>query len=417
MQKFFIFLIALFIVSGVMAQSAQPCSTCLPQGITFYNQAQIDNFQTNYPNCTEIEGGMTIIGSDITNLNGLNVLTSIGGYLWIDDNAALTSLTGLENITSIGGDLVIYANNALTSLTGLENLTSIGGVLDITYNSALTSLTGLESLTSIDSSLYVKENSSLTNLTGLEGVTTIRGGIEVSLNNALTSLTGLENITSIWGALYISDNAALTSLTGMEGLQYIGGALSIGWDWLWEHHGNPLLRNLTGLENLTSIGGSLSIGDNDALTSLTGLDNINAGSITNLIINGNPSLSTCEVQSICDYLAYPNGSIEIYDNATGCNSQEEVDSACVYLSNGEVNLEPAFSIYPNPASTQITISTPTTPEKNTFMTIYSANGKQLIERQLAEQQMVVDVSWLPQGVYFVKVADDRTVMVGKFVKN
>ena len=57
---------------------AQPC---LPEGITFTTQEQIDNFQINYPNCTEIEGDVIIEGDDINNLNGLNVLNSIGGFL------------------------------------------------------------------------------------------------------------------------------------------------------------------------------------------------------------------------------------------------------------------------------------------------------------------------------------------------
>jgi len=54
---------------------------CLQEGVTFSTQEQIDSFQANYPNCTEIEGGVLIEGSDITNLDGLNVITSIGDYL------------------------------------------------------------------------------------------------------------------------------------------------------------------------------------------------------------------------------------------------------------------------------------------------------------------------------------------------
>ncbi len=46
---------------------------CLPEGIEFSSQEEIDNFQTNYPNCTEIEGSVSIAGDDITNLDGLNV--------------------------------------------------------------------------------------------------------------------------------------------------------------------------------------------------------------------------------------------------------------------------------------------------------------------------------------------------------
>jgi photosystem II stability/assembly factor-like uncharacterized protein len=76
----------------------------------------------------------------------------------------------------------------------------------------------------------------------------------------------------------------------------------------------------------------------------------------------------------------------------------------------------SLKISPNPSSSQITISTPTTPNENTFMTIYNLNGQALLSRQITEKQTVVDVAGLSQGVYFVKVSDDRTVQVGKFVK-
>jgi len=176
---------------------------CLPQGITFTNQAQIDNFQTNYPGCTEIEGDVTINGSNITNLNGLSVVTHIGGDL------------------------------------------------DISYNSALTSLTGLESL--------------------------------------------------------------------------------------------------------TSIGGYLRIWDNNVLTSLTGLENVEANTITDLYIYKNPSLSTCHVQCICDYLAAPNGTVEIYWNAPGCNSQAQVIAACATVSIEEAVEGSGFSIFSNPFTGQLSI--------------------------------------------------------------
>jgi len=76
----------------------------------------------------------------------------------------------------------------------------------------------------------------------------------------------------------------------------------------------------------------------------------------------------------------------------------------------------SFKIYPNPSSSQITIETPTTPYKNTFMTIIDITGKELFTRQITEQQTVVDVSGLVSGVYLVRVSNDRTVIVGKFVK-
>jgi photosystem II stability/assembly factor-like uncharacterized protein len=76
----------------------------------------------------------------------------------------------------------------------------------------------------------------------------------------------------------------------------------------------------------------------------------------------------------------------------------------------------SLKIHPNPASTTITISTPTTPTKNTTLTIHNLNGQALLSRQITEPIINVDASGLVSGVYFVRVMDERTVMVGKFVK-
>ena len=411
MKKFTLLLILTFIIqTGALSQS------CLPDGIIFTTQSAVDNFQTNYPDCTEIEGSVDILGDDIMNLSGLSVVTSIGGVLEINFNPALTSLTGLENLTCIGGSLRVYHNPALTSLTGLENLDSIGGNLKIQYNDTLTSLTGLENLTSIGGNIYIEYNDALTSLTGLENLDsiggylriehnyaltsltglenlasmeehiiirynyalisltdlenldsigghlriehnyaltsltglenliTIGGALEINYNPALTSLTGLENITSTGGGLSIRGNNALTSLTGLENITTIGGDLSISGNgsltsiavlknitsigkFLWIES-NHALTSLTGLENLITIGGDLHIEYNDTLTSLTGLENIDAGSIMNLSIRNNNFLSTCEAQSICNYLANPSGIVEVYNNATGCNNPPEIANAC-----------------------------------------------------------------------------------------
>ena len=70
-----LFLANSLIVNPIIAQS-----TCLPDGITFSSQEQIDNFQANYPDCTQIEGGVLIEGNDITNLEGLDVLEAVDGF-------------------------------------------------------------------------------------------------------------------------------------------------------------------------------------------------------------------------------------------------------------------------------------------------------------------------------------------------
>ena len=112
MKKLYVLLTLLFLINGVFAQG------CLPDGITFTTQTQIDSFHSNYPDCTNIEGDifLGIIGqsSDITNLDGLSVLTSIGGNLVFRVNYFLTNITGLANLTSIGGNLIIFGSRLTT---------------------------------------------------------------------------------------------------------------------------------------------------------------------------------------------------------------------------------------------------------------------------------------------------------------
>lgn len=356
MKKIYIIIIVLCVAMGLNAQS------CLPEGITFTTQAQIDSFQYNHPGCVEIEGDVVINGYDITNLNGLSELTSIGGYLQIRNISSPTSLSSLENLTSIEGDLQIWNNTGLTSLSSLENLTSIGEDLRIWYNSALT------------------------NLNGLDSVALIGGKLEINNNPALTNLTGLENLPSIGGGLYITSNDALTSFTG--------------------------------LENLTFIGGHLEIDYNNAITSLTGLDNIVGYSISHLSISYNDALSHCAVLSICNNIGIGTGNTNIISNMAGCNSTFEVWDSCEAnaVLVDENYIKNKLLIYPNPSSSQFTIELPNAPQKNTFLTLCNLNGQVLITQPITKPQTVVDVSALPSGVYFVKVDDDEKVMRRKVIK-
>jgi len=280
MVKLVVLFVALLAINCVRAQ------TCLPDGINFTTQAQINSFQINYPNCTSIEGDVIINGADITNLSGLSMLTSIGGSLSIgyyenDCNPHLTSLSGLNGLTHIGSYLQIMENLALSNLSGLNSLTNIGGDFNI-------------------------------------------------INNTLSTLAGLQNLNSIGGSLVIEGNYSLLSLEG--------------------------------LYNLSSIGNQIYITANNALTSLAGLNNINAASIYDLNIFNNNALSDCAVQSICNYLASPNGVIGIINNAVGCNTPPEIAADCGitlpclpygnYFFNSQAEIDNFQTNYPGCASLQ-----------------------------------------------------------------
>jgi hypothetical protein len=112
--------------------------SCLPGGIAFSTQAEIDNFPIDYPYCMNISGDVEISGSSITGLDGLGQVETINGSLDIHDNASLESLAGLAGLQSINGNLSITGNEMLSSLDGLDSISSASIVdLDINGNSNL----------------------------------------------------------------------------------------------------------------------------------------------------------------------------------------------------------------------------------------------------------------------------------------
>ncbi len=80
------------------------------------------------------------------------------------------------------------------------------------------------------------------------------------------------------------------------------------------------------------------------------------------------------------------------------------------------NMESTILISPNPATSEIRIETSTTPTKSQ-LSIMNVNGQQLIARQITESKTQLDITNLTNGVYFVRLINNRNVTVGKFIKN
>src|SRR5690606_22880514 len=209
--------------------------------------------------------------------------------------------TNYPNCTQISGSLYIGSSD-IVNLNGLSNLTSVGGYLNIDYNSNLTNLDGLSNLTSVGGFLNIYDNLNLTNLDGLNNLTSVGGYLSIAHNSSLTNLDGLNNLTSVGGFLLIDSNSNLT--------------------------------NLDGLSNLTSVGADLAILLNYSLPYISGLQNINPASILSthfgvgLYIVSNTSLSVCNLENFCTYLA-GSGLRTISGNAGDCISEAAVTTACV----------------------------------------------------------------------------------------
>jgi hypothetical protein len=203
---------------------------------------------------------------------------------------------------------------------------------------------------------------------------------------------------------------------GLNSLVLIGDGCAI--------EDNHLLTSLTGLENLSLIGGNLKIINNANLTSLTGLDNINAGSIEDLSIYENPYLSTCEVLSVCNYLSAPSpsGSIYIYGNTIGCNSQEEVLDSCeanAVLVEETYMLE-EYTISPNPFTISTTLSFRLFKPENVRFTVYNVQSQIVFSVQGSQEKGEQKIQWnaegLPAGIYYFRLQAGDKVGSGKMVK-
>ena len=88
------------------------------------------------------------------------------------------------------------------------------------------------------------------------------------------------------------------------------------------------------------------------------------------------------------------------------------------VSNIEKSIAPekTLNFYPNPANEYITLEIKI-PINKTSLSILNTKGQELIKQQITTTQFKIDVSQLPNGVYFVKLMNAKGIEVGKFVKD
>lgn len=265
---------------------------CLPNGIVLTRQSQIDSFAINYPNCTRIQGNVTVaeaVAGEITSVVGLSQITHYESGLFLSNNRGLRLLGGLINVDSIEGNLDISFLPGLQSLTGLDNLKYIGGNFFLGANPGLRNVNGLFSLEEIEGdfslnanqrvirldplddlnriggNLIIQDNDSLVSVIGLSELVSIGEDFKVVGNRSLLNLNGIRNLDSI-GQDFVIERAYLTSTFGLDSLQSIGRNFIL--------HQNTELQNLAGFQILDSVGGDMRITFNTKLFSFQGLERL-----------------------------------------------------------------------------------------------------------------------------------------------
>lgn len=392
-----------------------PTSNC-PQGsISLTSQAEIDAFISQYPNCTEIDGSLTITGfnGNTTDLSGLSSITSITGDLTIS-GTQLTTLNGaLPNLTNVGNSIYITANPLLTTVDGLNQITSsLVGLLQIHNNNNLVNIGGLNGLTGVFN-LYITNNPALQMIDGLSALSGFIQVVYIDTNEFLTSINTLNQITTAC-VVTIGNSPALTTINGFNqlnaivpfGAPFTGGESNQtlgGWSpIIWIH--STAISNLNNFSSLTNFNGfMLALDNNNNLTDLSGLSNVTPSSVGNLRLNGNENLSNCAIQVVCDIIDLDIAQLNINDNATGCESVTVVQNACDALSSELFDLSNVV-IYPVPFTDELNINFSQNIEGN--VKLFDFSGKVLHDAKINDSSINISaLDHLSKGIYMLQITD------------
>lgn len=349
------------------------CNPCPSGNVTVTTQAQLNALA----GCTTINGNLQINGSGITDFTSVNNITTVTGELSISNistnlnnvfpnltsagaiaiiNNSFTTFNGFNSLTGNLNYINISFNNNLTSFSGFNTFSGTTG-LDIRENPNLSTMNALGSVTQI-SNFYLK-NVALANLNFLSSLVTVNGYFIVEycsslnsfspsinktllLNNSTFRLTSLPLLTNLNGLTFnsancsditIMDCGSLTSITPMSG---ISGAMTGGFLGNIFIQNNDALTSLNGLQNITSAR-SLFILDNQLLTNLSGLNSFS--STTDAVgISDNPSLTSLNGLNNLVAVGYPPsiGSNSMLTDISALNTLNLAST--VNMASGQLNI-------------------------------------------------------------------------------
>jgi len=370
------YLTLLLLAFSFFSLNAQDCP---PGDVTITCQDELDAFEAQYPNCTQINGNFTLmddeyacfgltdpnfpaleritghlrvwtylsadafpslqyvgggIGTDDDFYGTLAVLDTVMGNISMDNSYQSVSFPTCPQLKYIGGNLGIYTDEGgLLDSHDFPALEYIGGNLYDYSHWTDSDFSGFTNLRYIGGDIDIEEGE----IGGFNALDTVGGDLilrksEFDDASVKVNITGMNQLQYIGGNFKLSNidsnQQCVEDLSGLSQLNYIGGDFEYIWQYEWDGFNgcsNPL-TTLNGLQQLKQVGGNITIDRNDLLNLdfLTQLESIGG----NLEITGN------DLESIdgLHHTVYIGGELIIEDNSN--LSECAIQAVCDHINSG-----------------------------------------------------------------------------------
>ncbi|WP_196886253.1 T9SS type A sorting domain-containing protein [Aureivirga sp. CE67] len=386
----------LLLLASVILFSKFTFAQCPEGDVILTTAEETANFNSIYPDCTEINGDLIIDGDNAYDyFNHFNQITSINGDLILKntnrDEFFLDALTSVDKI-------ILDNNDGLVTIEIFEIVNINEIVIKNNDTLEIISLSGPNTINNI----FIENNSSEYEFSfdffDLEMVT----GSVVFKNNIQLIATSFPDLISV-NDVNIEDNNFIMD-NNSEYDQIIFPKLVSANNIYIKDNNHHYHSNFSILESVNKFE---FINNNDVVD--LNLSNLNDAKLINVISNN--QLSECDFY--CPLLSglYWNSidtDLYFYENKEGCSSVIEICPEILDV-NEESKLQ--FSIKPNPAKNTISIQTEKQISK---IEIFDITGKKIIQKYNTDQ---INVQNLENGIYFIKIFNSRNnIITEKFIK-